>query len=522
MLSRDARAVVTASSVAVFLLSGALATTVAQTGGWPQTPPPATQSPVTGGIGVVLEQIQDGTVVIVGVAPGGPAAGAGLAAGDVILRVDGAAAAQFPLPDVARRISGAPGTPVALDLRRPTGQETRVTLVRAPLTQLPPGVQPPPGYQAPPGSPPAPGPPPPVAAPAMRAPAGGAPHAPTVTAVPPRATGEQLATVRLRPVSIVDQQGLGFEAYHVLAPVDWQAESAVVWWLPVNCANPAAPRARLFDPRGVEEVNVFPGRPFVWSQYGIPAHPPGSFYQGNEVQAPVDASQYVRQYLIPRFRTQLAQARVTGAQPLPEFAQAVAGAYEGVHSEASAARVSFEYEQQGRTVQEDVYAALVALHVTPGVVNWGTYATFSFKAEKGRLADRARLFSAMVASLAPDLRWYNRYLQLVDACTRATIDASNQALLRSQIMARTNDEINAIRREAYQTRQASQDRIHQKFSEHIRGVESYQNPFEGRRVELPSGYAHAWVNRSGEVILSNSASYNPNVGSNIQWQEMKK
>jgi hypothetical protein len=53
-------------------------------------------------------------------------------------------------------------------------------------------------------------------------------------------------------------------------------------------------------------------------------------------------------------------------------------------------------------------------------------------------------------------------------------------------------------------------------------VESYQNPFEGRSVELPSGYSHVWANRSGEYILSNSANYNPNVDSNIQWQEMKK
>ena len=35
-------------------------------------------------------------------------------------------------------------------------------------------------------------------------------------------------------------------------------------------------------------------------------------------------------------------------------------------------------------------------------------------------------------------------------------------------------------------------------------------------------YSHVWSNRLGEYHLSNSASYNPNVGSNIQWQEMRK
>ncbi len=328
--------------------------------------------------------------------------------------------------------------------------------------------------------------------------------------------------VRLRPVSIVDQQGTGFEAYRMLAPVDWQVDSAVIWWIPVNCASPAALRIRAVDPRSVEEVNVFPARPFAWSPRGIAFFPPGSFYLGNEVRPPVDATAYVRQYLIPRFRPQLAQARLTGAQPLPDLAQAAAAAFPGLSPRISAARVSFESEQQGRPIQEDVYAAIVALQLTPPVVNWGPYSLFSFKAEKSQLADRARLFGTMVTSLRPNLRWYNRYMQLSDACTRSAIEASNQAVLRSKIISQTNDQISETRRQAFENRQAVQDRVNAKFSQYIRGVESYQNPFEGHRVELPSGYSHVWANRSGEYILSNGANYNPNVGSNIQWQEMKK
>jgi hypothetical protein len=338
----------------------------------------------------------------------------------------------------------------------------------------------------------------------------------------PGVTSAQPGTVRLRPLSIVDQQVLGFEAFRMLMPADWQAETAVVWWLPVNCAYPAALRIRVFNPRGPEEVNVFPARPFVWSPRGIAFFPPGSFYLGNEVRPPVDASQYVRQYLIPRWRTPLAQARATGIQPLPELAEPVAAAFQGLSPQLSAARLSFEYEQQGRLMQEDVYMVIVALHLTPPLVNWGPYTSFSFKAEKTELPQRARLFGTMVASLTPNLRWYNRYLQLVDVCTRAAIEASNQAVLRSRIIAQTNDQINESRRQAYRNRQAAQDRVNEKFSQYLRGVDAYQNPFEGRRVEMPSGYSNVWVNRSGEYILSNNVNYNPNVGSNIEWQQMRK
>jgi hypothetical protein len=112
--------------------------------------------------------------------------------------------------------------------------------------------------------------------------------------------------------------------------------------------------------------------------------------------------------------------------------------------------------------------------------------------------------------------------RLVDACTRATIDASNQAVVRSRIISQANDQINDMRRQAFENRQAAQDRVNAKFSEYIRGIETYRHPFENRRVELPSGYSNVWTNRSGEYILSNSPSYNPNVGSNIEWQDMKR
>jgi hypothetical protein len=438
------------------------------------------------GIGVAIEQAPDGRLVITQVLPGSPAANAGLAPGDVILGVDGVAVTTIPLPEVPRRIAGPPGTRVALELRRAGHQPTRVTLVRAALT--------------PPSPPPA----------AVAAPA------------PVKSAGAPEGVLRLRPVSIVDQQGLGQEAFGLLVPVGWTVEGGVVWPLPLSCPYPAALRIRVFDPHGADELNVFPARPFVWSPQGIPFFPTGTFYLGSEVRPPVDAPQYIRQYLVPRLRAHLVQSRPTGGQALPELVAPVAAEYAGVPTKISAARSSFEYERQGRPMQEDVYAVVVAVQLAPPLVNWLPHTSFSFTAARGDLPQRAQLFGAMIASLTPDLRWYNRYMQFVDACTRAAIDASNQAVVRSRIISQTNDEISAMRRQAFANRQAAQDRVNAKFSQYIRGVESYQHPFEQRRVELPSGYANVWTNRSGEYLLSNSAGYNPNVGSNVEWRSLKK
>ncbi len=72
----------------------------------------------------------------------------------------------------------------------------------------------------------------------------------------------------------------------------------------------------------------------------------------------------------------------------------------------------------------------------------------------------------------------------------------------------------------WERRQEVKDRIVQNFSDNIRGVERYNDPHSGNEVELPSGYGNAWSNNLGEYIVTDSPSYNPNVGSNLHWEPM--
>ena len=75
--------------------------------------------------------------------------------------------------------------------------------------------------------------------------------------------------------------------------------------------------------------------------------------------------------------------------------------------------------------------------------------------------------------------------------------------------------------ESYRQRQESQDRT-QSWSEYIRGVDTYKNPFEGRPVQLPSGYDSAWLNPRGEYLLTNQGGFNPNVGDMTEWRRMDR
>lgn len=88
-----------------------------------------------GGIGAQVELL-DGTIVIGGVTPGGPAAGAGLAAGDAVLDVNARATAGRTPDQVLDLLRGSPGTTVLLTVRRGSAM-MRHTLTRAAARENP-------------------------------------------------------------------------------------------------------------------------------------------------------------------------------------------------------------------------------------------------------------------------------------------------------------------------------------------------------------------------------------------------
>jgi carboxyl-terminal processing protease len=86
------------------------------------------------GIGAEVK-MKDGHVIIVAPLDGSPAQKAGLRPGEIILKVDGRGTAGLSLLQVVKRISGPPGTRVALTLLNPKTNSTRqVTLTRASIT----------------------------------------------------------------------------------------------------------------------------------------------------------------------------------------------------------------------------------------------------------------------------------------------------------------------------------------------------------------------------------------------------
>jgi hypothetical protein len=153
---------------------------------------------------------------------------------------------------------------------------------------------------------------------------------------------------------------------------------------------------------------------------------------------------------------------------------------------------------------------------------WSVHSAYSFRAPKGQLDRLTPMMNTTVSSARLSPEWYGGYMYVQKLFQDRMNQSIKNAAAISATITRNSEEIRKMYSESYRKRSESQDRISQSFSEYIRGVETYKNPYEGRPVQLPSGYSDAWVNARGEYLLSNNAGFNPNVGDTTEWRRMDR
>jgi hypothetical protein len=349
----------------------------------------------------------------------------------------------------------------------------------------------------------------------------------------PSATKERATTVRFKTLRYIDEQGTGIEAFQILIPSDWRFAGGIKWLLD-NPGMPATAGFRVWNPQGQEEFEVFPTQPFFWTdnQMILSMFPIGSRYFGNEVLPVAEPLEALRQIVIPRFRRDASALRIVKEEPLPGLAEALAAGMDfqaGFFTSAKGAKVRIEYDRSGKRFEEEIYAVVQSvsfpIQTMTGPVtntNWYVDHIFSFKAEKGMLDTHGRTFQTIARSFEVNPHWFNTYNQVVEYLVQSQIQRIQSVGQLSKIISQTSHEISEASMKSYHERQRVNDKIADSFSQYIRGMDKYYNPIEEKPVELPSGYENAWTNGLGEYIVSDSPSFNPNVGSTKNWQRMKR
>ncbi|MDO9265153.1 MAG: hypothetical protein Q7U02_14380 [Desulfosalsimonadaceae bacterium] len=345
-------------------------------------------------------------------------------------------------------------------------------------------------------------------------------------------TPKEGGIVRLKEFGCVDTHGIGIEAFSLLMPSDWAFDGGINWVLD-NPGMPAVAKFTVKNPKGAEAFEVFPNQAMFWTNNPmlLATFPIGSRYFGAEVRPVADPMQALTEIVLPRFRGNAEGLKVVSRKHLPELAKALgAGASQpGVRTFADAAKIRIEYTEGGVLMEEEIFAVTegfsFAFQTMQGMItntNWYVDYIFSFKTKKGDLDANSPLFQTMVNSFKVNPVWFNKYNQTVEYLIQAQIKNIRNIGELSRIISRTSNEISDSMMQSYENRQQVYDRISENFSEYVRGTEHYNNPIEGREVELPGGYSHAWTNAGGEYILTDNPNYNPNVGSNQNWEELPK
>jgi len=350
---------------------------------------------------------------------------------------------------------------------------------------------------------------------------------------PPAAGGAFAQGMRLKSFAYHDAQGLGREAFRMLIPVDWEFVGGIQWRMD-NPGMPAVAAFQVRNPAGLEAFEVLPTLSFYWSNdpFTHMTFPRGSRYFGNEVQPPVGILQALNEIVIPRYRQGVGPIELVRQEPLPDLPEQLRAvnpnAIPGTSS-AEGARVRISYPWEGQSIEEEIYGVVVAQRVaTPSLMGtmemvfWVVDYLFSFRALKDKLDGMADLFQAILYSFRLNPDWFAGYMQVSQMMIQNQIQHIHQIGQVSRMISQTSDQIRQMSMDSYYQRQATMDRLATNFSQAIRGVDEYQDPFAGRGVELPGGYGHAWANALGEYIVTEDPNFNPNLGSTLNWQPMTR
>ena len=181
------------------------------------------------------------------------------------------------------------------------------------------------------------------------------------------------------------------------------------------------------------------------------AYAEGKLYMGKEIRVFAPPLDYIKRFVIPLYRKDLAQSHVVGVEDAPKFAKMIGdmtGISNGQGMRVDAVKVRFQYEFKARPIDEDMYCAVTTLQMPGDLVCW-TGNVISFVAPAGTMDKAMPVLTTIVASSKPQLKWVNAYAQSQsnDAAEYCCRQSQDEGML-SRYIAKVSDDISEMGRES--------------------------------------------------------------------------
>jgi hypothetical protein len=354
---------------------------------------------------------------------------------------------------------------------------------------------------------------------------------PTTSATPISSGTVAGGFIKYKTASYVDTEGIGTQAFSLLIPSDWQFEGNINWVLD-NPLMPATANIRVWNPNGTEEFDVFPNQAYFWTDNPLiqQTNPPGSTYFGALVRSPLGPIDALKEITLPMFRSNVENLKVVSEQELPEMDQLFKTGTEpttGISYSANSGKIRVEYSVNGVVMEDEMYCVIQSIKMPQQSIygtttsnNWYMSYLVSFRAERGKLDSESKTFQTIAFSTQTDKNWLNKYNQFVNYLIQNQIKIIQSVGQLSNMLSQMSNQMSDENLKDWEQRQSVNDQIVTNFCNQILEIQPYTNPFDGTTVDLPSGYSSVWTNNLGEVVLGESPSFNPNIGSNLTWKPM--
>jgi hypothetical protein len=253
------------------------------------------------------------------------------------------------------------------------------------------------------------------------------------------------------------------------------------------------------------------------------------------------ARKHLQNLLSPRYKPYGVPVGILAEEALPKLAESLRGGEADMFSPLSSdgARVRIGYSLDGKPMEEDLFCVVSKVVTRTGSrlstqenIFWTAEALYAFRASAGHLDAVGQACMASVKSFRINPQWIQacraesqRILQvramLAKMMSQMAAD-QRRSLQRLGDLSRSISDASDSIMDGYFERSAAYDRMGERYSEAIRGVDSYVDPTSDYSPQLPGGYDHAWTNGLGEYIVSNDHLFDPNLNSTMNWQQMER
>jgi len=356
--------------------------------------------------------------------------------------------------------------------------------------------------------------------------------------------------LRLKRAEVVDQHGFEkpLPAMSVLIPVDWTFQGEVK--LAQRIGDPADLVKLVFrttSPDGRLAIELLPSWNWSWvddpmMRQAIQNQSAMAAQLGRaptQMMPPMTARDFLSKVAVPKLRP---GAKLLGIEPIPDLdpalqsqvkqAQALAsqaGLQTRLRADEARARIQLP---AGKAPAEEWITAVVITHatamptLTPGsgqmrqsaMHQSSAESIYALRAPPGELPAHEKLFRTVISTVRVDPAWQARVTQV-----QASMSASNvqSAQDRSKIIAQSAEAQRRSIQGAYEAHQKAEDKSAERFSDAMRGLQTYRNPVTGEDVKLSNQYGHAWASGNGEYVMSDTPGFKPGDVLQGHWTELQ-